>query len=351
MIEGVSEPPLGLALTKLHHSMVDGVSGAELLSAIRDEQREPELVASAGWSPERQPHGADLVVRGLAHRTLSPFEGLRSAGTRRAIRASAPSRRSRVCLTLSGILRPQRAPSLNGPIGPHHRWDSARSQLPEVKLSRNALGRLDTRPAWRSISRLVEARVRPAYPAGAGVAADSRDATCSSSAQSGTSGDAPDARPVANAGVSRTGVGALPCFAGPAGQRDTRPPLRGKRAKEGASTPRRSSIRLVLARRPNPASSRAAAPPPALSLPVSDKTGHDCSRRASGSIWCKATVSRSAIPWRTAYPQLPPNQGGAPGRCTLAFRGMKMAFEGPVGFGPNVWLIRDRGLHWENADG
>ena len=32
-------------------------------------------------------------------------------------------------------------------------------------------------------------------------------------------------------------------------------------------------------------------------------------------------------------------------------RGMKMAFEGSVWSGPNVWFIRDRGLLWENADG
>lgn len=34
-----------------------------------------------------------------------------------------------------------------------------------------------------------------------------------------------------------------------------------------------------------------------------------------------------------------------------ACRGMKMAFEGSVRSGPNVWFIRDRGLLWENADG
>ena len=34
-----------------------------------------------------------------------------------------------------------------------------------------------------------------------------------------------------------------------------------------------------------------------------------------------------------------------------ARRGMKMAFEGSVWLGPNVWFIRDRGLLWENADG
>ena len=36
---------------------------------------------------------------------------------------------------------------------------------------------------------------------------------------------------------------------------------------------------------------------------------------------------------------------------SLGTRGMKMTFEGSVRSGPNVWFIRDRGLHWENADG
>jgi hypothetical protein len=43
-----------------------------------------------------------------------------------------------------------------------------------------------------------------------------------------------------------------------------------------------------------------------------------------------------------------------PGRgidAAHAYRSMKMAFEGSVRLGPNVWFIRDRGLLWENADG
>ena len=41
---------------------------------------------------------------------------------------------------MSGILRPPRASSLNGPIGPHRRWDWARSRLSDVKRIRNAFG-------------------------------------------------------------------------------------------------------------------------------------------------------------------------------------------------------------------
>ena len=139
MIEGLSERRWAL-ITKVHHSMVDGVSAAELVSAILDEQREPELAAPAGWCAEPQPPGAELVVRALAHRAVSPLEGLQSAldSPRRAAERAVGTVEG--LLTLSGILRPPRASSLNGPIGPHRRWDVARSRLSEVKLIRNAFG-------------------------------------------------------------------------------------------------------------------------------------------------------------------------------------------------------------------
>jgi diacylglycerol O-acyltransferase len=139
MIESLSERRWAL-LTKLHHSMVDGVSGAELLSAILDEQRQPELAAPAGWCPERQPSGAELAVRAVAERALSPFEGLQLALDSPRGAAERAVGTVEGLLTLSGLLRPPRASSLNGPIGPHRRWDWARSRLSEVKVIRNALG-------------------------------------------------------------------------------------------------------------------------------------------------------------------------------------------------------------------
>ncbi len=139
MIEGLSERRWVL-ITKLHHSMVDGVSGAELLRAILDEEREPELAAPAAWSPERQPPGTELAIRALAHRASSPLEGLRSVldSPRRAAERAIGTVEG--LATLSGLLQPPRASSLNGPIGPHRRWDWARSRLSDVKQIRNALG-------------------------------------------------------------------------------------------------------------------------------------------------------------------------------------------------------------------
>ena len=139
MIEGLSEHRWAL-LTKVHHSVVDGVAGAELLSAILDEEREPEAAPSEAWNPERQPSGAELAARALGSRALSPYAGVRAALRSPRFAAERAAGTVQGLLTMSGILRPPHSSSLNGPIGPHRRWDWARSRLSDVKRIRNAFG-------------------------------------------------------------------------------------------------------------------------------------------------------------------------------------------------------------------
>jgi len=139
MIEGLGENRWAL-ITKVHHSMVDGVSGAELLSAILDEQPEPDPLPPDDWSPERQPTGAELAVRALGQRTLSPYDAVRSALRSPRYAAGRATETMQGLLTMSGVLRPPAVSSLNGPIGPHRRWDWASSRLSVVKEIRAALG-------------------------------------------------------------------------------------------------------------------------------------------------------------------------------------------------------------------
>ena len=130
-------------ITKLHHCMVDGVAGAELLSAVLDDARDAEHDAPRAWTPERQPSGAELAVRALGTRARSPVDEMRSlAGSalddpRGAVTQVAGTLQG--ALTLAGILRPAKPSSLNGPIGPHRRWAWARSSLADVKEIRRAL--------------------------------------------------------------------------------------------------------------------------------------------------------------------------------------------------------------------
>ncbi|MFI4984635.1 MAG: wax ester/triacylglycerol synthase family O-acyltransferase [Solirubrobacterales bacterium] len=141
-IEGLTDGRWGL-ITKLHHCMVDGVSGAELLAVVLDSERDPELPRPEDWHPERQPPGAELALQALARRAISPYEQLR------AVRSAArsPGRVARLAAetarglwTITGVLAPPPPSSLNGPIGPHRRWAWSRSRLSEVKRIRSVLG-------------------------------------------------------------------------------------------------------------------------------------------------------------------------------------------------------------------
>jgi len=142
IIEGLSEGRWGL-ITKLHHCMVDGVSGTELMAVILDSERDPKLPAPDDWHPERQPLGAELAAQALARRAVSPFEQLRTV--RSAARspgrvAKDAAETARGLWTMAGVAAPPPASSLNGPIGPHRRWAWARSQLSDVKRVRGAFG-------------------------------------------------------------------------------------------------------------------------------------------------------------------------------------------------------------------
>jgi diacylglycerol O-acyltransferase len=142
IIEGLSEGRWGF-ITKVHHCMVDGVSGAELLAVILDSERDPKLPPPDDWHPERQPSGAELAVHALVRRAVSPYEQLRAVRSAarspgRAARTAAATARG--LWTMTGVVAPPPPSSLNGPIGPHRRWAWARSQLSDVTRVRGAFG-------------------------------------------------------------------------------------------------------------------------------------------------------------------------------------------------------------------
>ncbi len=142
IIEGLSEGRWAV-ITKLHHCMVDGIAGTELLTVILDTERDPELPAPDDWHAERQPSGAELTVRALARRAVSPYEQLRAVRSaarspRRAAGTAAAAAHG--LWSMSGVVAPPPRSSLNGAIGPHRHWTWARSQLSDVKRIRGAFG-------------------------------------------------------------------------------------------------------------------------------------------------------------------------------------------------------------------
>jgi diacylglycerol O-acyltransferase / wax synthase len=143
LVEGLAQDRWAI-ISKVHHCMVDGVAGTDLLQLIFDidpAARHPEPVA---WTPEPGPSTLSTVVTGLEELVAQPTRRL-VGGLRHAL--DDPDdllRRGRVVGSmLPGLAQQLSTPvvrSLNGPIGPHRRWAWVDTTFDEVKRVRRAHG-------------------------------------------------------------------------------------------------------------------------------------------------------------------------------------------------------------------
>jgi WS/DGAT/MGAT family acyltransferase len=130
-------------ISKVHHSMVDGISGTDLYYSVFD--LSPDAVAPSAELPAPEPEPSTLSLLGLAARdaALLPLRDLR-AGLAGLVHPAEVARRAAV--TARGLgrfgtaLLPARRSSLTGPIGQQRRYTWARVPLEDVKKVKQALG-------------------------------------------------------------------------------------------------------------------------------------------------------------------------------------------------------------------
>jgi WS/DGAT/MGAT family acyltransferase len=160
LIHGLADDNVGL-LTKIHHSAVDGMSGAEIMSVLLDlspEGREaptfdPSVTESepSGWSMVARsllgtPRYVERVVRALPSTLpnledapiLNDVPGAKIVGrtTSRLLR-TLRGRESRV-LERTALSRPRT--SFNGRVSPHRRFAFGQLALDDIKAIKNACG-------------------------------------------------------------------------------------------------------------------------------------------------------------------------------------------------------------------
>jgi diacylglycerol O-acyltransferase / wax synthase len=142
VVEGLEQGRWAL-LSKVHHCMVDGVAGTDLMTVLLDKERDPDRPPAAGWVPGPHPGAVRLVAGAIVERTTNPFAaaeqlvgGLRSPRRLAGVLADT----SRGIVGFAGAAGIPSGSSLNGPLGPHRRWGWARGRLSDVQLVRRALG-------------------------------------------------------------------------------------------------------------------------------------------------------------------------------------------------------------------
>ena len=142
MVEGLRGNRWAL-LSKTHHSIVDGVSGTELLTVLLDAAVDAPIPASEPWAPAPAPSAVALAVDAVASMARSQVEQLRAvrAAARVPQQAFAQLREVLTGLAaLAGIVPVPPASSLNGAIGPHRRYAWATTTVDDIKRIRKGLG-------------------------------------------------------------------------------------------------------------------------------------------------------------------------------------------------------------------
>jgi WS/DGAT/MGAT family acyltransferase len=142
-VEGLSDDQFAL-ISKTHHCMIDGVSGADLISVIMQPYPDPEVGEAASWMPRPHPSETRLLFDEARRRLAQPLDVLRAATS--AIRhpdqalAKVEESVSALAEAFSPALRPASLLPINTEVGPSRRFDWTAMPVAEFKAVKHVLG-------------------------------------------------------------------------------------------------------------------------------------------------------------------------------------------------------------------
>jgi diacylglycerol O-acyltransferase / wax synthase len=145
LVEGLADGRWAI-ISKVHHCMVDGIAGTELMQLMFDLEPDATHEAPKEWTPRRSPSSASLVAEALSDALTHPARAVSSLpNVNTAVRgAKGIAEQARtVAQTVPSLAKQAITPtarSLNGPIGPHRRWAWTEGRFEEFKAVRTAFG-------------------------------------------------------------------------------------------------------------------------------------------------------------------------------------------------------------------
>lgn len=143
IIEGLPEDRWAM-ISKVHHCMVDGVSGTDLMAVLLDSEPDATQPVAEPWAPAPEPSDMQLTTHALAHLAMTPARQLMAWKSAGSSPAAAWKRFGAVATGLrsfgSRLANPTKAVSVEGAIGPHRKWAAARCTLDDVKMIRKTFG-------------------------------------------------------------------------------------------------------------------------------------------------------------------------------------------------------------------
>jgi diacylglycerol O-acyltransferase len=131
-------------INKIHHCMVDGVSGVDVLTVLMSPDADAEIPEAPPFVPRPEPSGFELLRNEVGRRIRLPLEAVRDlrnlVNEARDARQEFLSRFRAMAETIGTTLRPASSTPLNQRVGPHRRFDWATMEIREIKELRRTLG-------------------------------------------------------------------------------------------------------------------------------------------------------------------------------------------------------------------
>jgi WS/DGAT/MGAT family acyltransferase len=145
LVEGLENGRWAI-ISKVHHCMVDGIAGTDLMQQIFDIDPDAKHPAPKEWTAQRDPSDLGLAAGALVENVTHPLRQLTSApalgGAGRTAKGLINSGKT-LASALPQFAKQAATPmarTLTGPIGPHRRWAWTDAQFEEFKGVRTALG-------------------------------------------------------------------------------------------------------------------------------------------------------------------------------------------------------------------
>jgi diacylglycerol O-acyltransferase len=132
-------------INKIHHCMIDGMAGADLLGVLLTPEPDERIGEIHGWHPRKAPDGAELLRDAALRRVTVPLRSVADAG----LRAIQDPKRSVEGLgttalalrdTAVGLFQTASASPLNDAIGAHRRFDWVQTPLEQLRAVKNRTG-------------------------------------------------------------------------------------------------------------------------------------------------------------------------------------------------------------------
>jgi diacylglycerol O-acyltransferase / wax synthase len=144
VVEGLEGGKRFAILQKVHHCMIDGIAGVDLMTVLLAPDADAEIEPGPPFEPRPPPGPIDLLAGEVGRRVSGMVSALgRTPGALRTPRDLADRVREGVFAvgeTLGAALRPASDTPINRPLGAHRRMDWRDLELSRVKAVKDRLG-------------------------------------------------------------------------------------------------------------------------------------------------------------------------------------------------------------------